>query len=126
MFHRRIFVLNFKPEDLPKYLTNEEQDRFHAAIGRMMMYGLYNEQKGDSVGLVTGRIEPGSKEVCCVYHQTVLEYPETWPDGSTKYTGSTANEINDLLSSLDRKAAEKGRPFVMAGIDRGDHWSFHS
>ena len=125
MFNRRILILNFRPEQLPKFASNAEQTAFHAAVGRMALYGIYNERAVDSVDLVTGNIEKG--EVCCAYHPALPEYPKTYQDGSTNYSDSTASEINDLIKSLDEKGQVLGRAFVMAAIDRGNgEWSFHS
>lgn len=127
-YHRRIFVLNFSADDIPRFTTDKEAHDFHAAIGRMVMYGLHAQADNDedTVSLVTGGLTDKGTEVCCAYHATLDEYPEKWPDGSTKVLGSTASQINDLLSELVRKGQQKWRAFVMAGINRGDHWSFHS
>lgn len=126
MFNRRIFMVSFDPEKLPRFKTNAEVMEFYAAIGRMFMYGLYNETNEDSVSLVTGHFDSGGKELVCCYCPSLPEYPVRWPDGSTKVLGSTADKINSLLHDLEALAAERGRPFVMAAVNHGDHWGFHS
>ena len=125
MFNRRIFMLNFDPQKLPRFKTDAEATAFYAAIGRMFVYGLYDETDEDSISLVTGHFDGPAELVCC-YHPTLPEYPEKWPDGATKVLGSTADKINVLLHDLEGLAAERGRPFVMAAVNHGDHWGFHS
>ena len=126
MFHRRILVLNYRDTDLPTFKTQAEVDAWHQMLGRMLAYGLYNERQEDTVSLVTGGICDKGVETCLTYHAALPEYPEKWPDGSTKVLDSTASLINETLSVLQERAAAEHRGFTMAAIKRDDGYSYHS
>ena len=125
-YHRRVFVLSYQQEDLPMFQTDEELTNFHATLGRMVMYGLYNEAPEDTIRLVTAHLTDKGNEVCAGYHQTIPAYPERWEDGSIKVMDSTVNQVDNLLTSLQEKAQKVGRIFVMAAVRCGKAWGLHS
>ena len=126
MFNRRIFVLNFRDEDLPKFTTDEEVAAWHQMLGRMLAYGLHHDHTEDTMSLVTGGIYEKGTETCMTYHADIPEYQEKWPDGSTKCIGSNASLLNDTLASLTKESSNLHRGFTMAAIKRDDGYSYHS
>lgn len=126
MFNRRIFVLNFRDEDMPKFKSQKEIDDWYHMLGRMLAYSMFNPASEDTVTLVTGGICDKGAETCMTYHAAIPEYPEKWEDGSTKWLDSTASIINGTLEVLTKKAEEVHRGFTMAAIKRDDGYSFHS
>ena len=126
MFNRRIFVLNYHDEDMPKFKSQKEIDDWYHMLGRMLAYSMFNPASEDTVTLVTGSIHDKGAEMCMTYHAAIPEYPEKWEDGSTKALDSTASLINDTLKTLADRASAKHRGFTMAAIKREDGYSLHS
>jgi hypothetical protein len=106
----KVIRLYLEPQDI-MFSSQEEQDRFHQAIGRMVMYGLpeagYNDVQAVEMQVAK------DKEITGVYHHVVRK-TQNW---DPKFLG--------LDESV--KQFHQPHPFVMGGIpDKDGIYGFHS
>lgn len=122
-YHRRVFVLNFSDDDIPKFNSDQELKNFHEMIGRTVMYGLLNKCEEDTVALAIASIIDNGTEVDTAYYPRLTER-DKWGDGSSRYLDSAGYILDDAIIKLRNKS--EGRPFVIGAVNRGDYWSYHS
>ncbi len=120
--HTRVLVLNYFEDEVPLHATDKEQQEWHAALGRMVAYGLYHdrnpaEESTTQYVRLSFREQPVEIDAC--YHKPVplLRYE----DGMAKFIGSPDEVISNLSFMLS------GSPFVMGAVLHSDgKWGFHS
>jgi hypothetical protein len=114
MFVQRIISLHYDPSDF-KWDSDEKLEAFQKALGRMVMFGMANDQARDvelvSIG-VDRRLE-----------MTGAYYP-TWARGDSYQANTPQYAMDAAIATF----TELGRPFVMGGVPRedGTRYSFHS
>jgi hypothetical protein len=126
-YHTRIINLSYRDEDLPTFSTQEEIDAWHAAVGRMVLYGMRKEAMEDTIQMVNMGLTTKPAELCASYHATLPACAEKYEDGHARYIGSTAELVTNATSELHNRSQAVGRSFVMAAVLHSDgKWGFHS
>jgi len=93
-YHTRIINLSYRDEDLPTFSTQEEIDAWHAAVGRMVLYGMRKEAPEDTIQMVSMGLTSKPAELCASYHTTL-------PACAEKYgTATPATSAARLRSSM--------------------------
>ena len=124
-FHTRLINLNYAQEDLPRFETDEETQRWYAAVGRMVLYGMYDQQDRDTVQLVSATIATNPVEMDAGYFPRVPSTTETWEDGSPRYFDSPSAKVENFL--VEFRNMSDGRAFVMGAVLHSDgKFGFHS
>ena len=124
-FHSRIFVLHYAQEDLPHFETGESLQAWHAAVGRMVLYGMYEPQERDTLQLVSATIGTNPVEMDAGYFPRVTTTTETWGDGSPKYLNSPSAKVGNFI--VEFRNMSSGRAFVMGAVLHSDgEFGFHS
>lgn len=126
-FQRRIINLSYRPDALPGFQTQEAQDDYYRALGRMVAFGLLRDPSEDAIQVVNATITEHPLEICATYHPPVSAQPEQYEDGHRKYLGSPGERTDHLISAILEDARKAGTPFVMAAVRHNDgQWGFHS
>lgn len=119
--HTRILILNYFEDEVPIHDTKEEQDKWYAALGRMVAYGLRNERnraEHDTMQFVSMTFDLNPTEIDACYSSEVAR----WADG--EFTRGPAEEC---LDNLYENLTKKGQQFVMGAVLHSDgEWGFHS
>mgnify|MGYP003595394600 CR=1 FL=1 len=124
-FHTRIINLCYAQEDLPRFETDEETQRWYAAVGSMVLYGMYDPQEQATLQLVNAVIGTNPVEMDAGYFPRVPSTTETWEDGSPKYRDSPSAKVENFLAAF--RNLSDGRAFVMGAVLHSDgKFGFHS
>lgn len=121
--HRRIISLCYDDNKPLTFITNEEQQAYFAAIGRMMVYGLAREGPA-SIDLVCGGLQ-ALDEITCSY-SAKLDEDIVYPDGYKSYNGSNGQLTDSFLQAMQEKGLDKHRAFTVGAVKSGGKWGFHS
>lgn len=126
-FHKRVFVLTYFDEDLPKFETQEEVDDWYRALGRMVAYDLNRDDTEDTIELVTAGLTTNPLEVCAGYHAR-LPVTDVYDDqGNPCFYQGDGAKLDNVLDGLAFKARGKHRAFTMAAVKHSDgKFGFHS
>lgn len=126
-YQRRIINLTYFPKSLPSFTTQDAQDDYYRALGRMVAFGLLHDPADDTIQVVNASITNKPLEICATYHPPVSAQPERYADGHRKYLGSPGERTDTLITAMLEDAQKQGRPFVMAAVFHNDgRWGFHS
>ena len=124
-YHTRLINLCYAQEDLPRFETDEETQRWYAAVGRMVLYGMYEPQERDTLQLVSATIATNPVEMDAGYFPRVPTTTETWGDGSPKYLNSPSAKVENFITEF--RNLSSGRAFVMGAVLHSDgKFGFHS
>lgn len=109
--HTRILVLNYFEDDVPVHDTKEEQDKWYAALGRMVAYGLRNERN---------KAEQDTMQyVSLGFRKNPLEIDACYESSVSYQNMPSLNSLREELSRSNR--------FVMGAVLHSDgEWGFHS
>lgn len=123
MYHTRVFIFDFQDDKLPQFKTREDYEKFEAMIGRMVMYGCYDQQPCDTIQYANGFIAPAGDEMIVSYRKLEAQ-PETWDDGSRKYMNSPLAAVETFKGAMQREGAS----YITIGAVLHDDkkWGFHS
>ena len=126
-YHQRVVVLHYSDSDLPRPATPQELERWHAAVGRTVLYGLQRDATEDVVDLVSVCTGPLPDGLLAQYHGAVPGMPRD-ALGNLQYRGSHEEQIDALHAALAANPLVNGRrAFVIGGILNDDGtWGFHS
>lgn len=126
-FQRRIINLTYRSDTLPTFETQDAQDDYYRALGRMVAFGMLRSVESDTIQVVNAAITARPLEICATYHPPVSAQPEQYADGHRKYIGSPSERTDQLITAMLEDARKEGSPFVMAAVRHGDgRWGFHS
>ena len=124
-YHKRILVINYSDNDLPRFQSDEEHSKWLQAVGRMVVYGMHanDDSRGGQLELVTGGFTKNPVEFDCCY------WPRLSNDISSEgaYSDNPTVKADRLVAELRNDMGDNARPFVIGAVLHGDgHWGFHS
>ncbi len=126
-YHDLIFKISYSSDCIPQFETQEDQDKFFRALGRMVFYAMLGpDQDKDTVKIVNASLGKDPLEILGVYFAP-LPSAEMGEDGYPVYYRGPAAEIDNTLLGIIDKSREVHRPFTMAAIKhRNGEFGFHS
>ena len=122
-FHRRVFILSYFDDKIPKFATLEDQNAFHQALGRMVAYGLQSGAEHDTIQLVSSGITQKPLEIDAAYYRPIQA---STVDEDGFYRGLPV-QYEESEFRFNLASQSEGTPFVMGAVLHEDgKWGFHS
>ena len=122
-YHERILHIHYSDEDLPTFQSNEEHAAWLQAVGRMVVYGMHNNDRDEVFELVTAGFTTNPFELDCHY----------WPKLPGRIDYEIPYETNPTVMAANMEVAlrnmmpKQARPFTIGAVLHGDgKWGFHS
>jgi len=122
--HTRIIVLTYLEDEIPLHDTKEEQEKWYAALGRMVAYELYDEQnKAEHSTMqyveVAFKKKYNTQQIRACYNGTVSMLTD---EGAVHIALA-----EKALSTLYNSFTPQGQQFVMGAVLHSNGvWDFHS